>query len=92
MQIDISTAFEGLGGAVTAICGIYAAVRRVSKGYKSRKEAYRQGILDQAKSEMDKVKEELENKIQVQPQSTNDCGFFNIKKFQSYPSLRANAD
>ena len=65
MQIDISTAFEGLGGAVTAIGGIYAALRHLKYSSQNKKNNYRNQILEEGKAEIDKVKEQLEERIRL---------------------------
>lgn len=63
MTIDIPTALEGLGGAVTAIGGVYAAVRHMKYSAQNKKDRYRQQILEEGKIEIDKVRDHLEERI-----------------------------
>lgn len=64
MVIQISTAFEGAGGAVTALSGIYAIVRKVISNSKNKKKAYREALLLEAKQEAEKIIRELSEKIE----------------------------
>ncbi len=59
------TTIESIGGAVTALSGIYATVRHFSLSFKIKKEQERKAILDKATEELTKVKTELEDKIKV---------------------------
>jgi hypothetical protein len=65
MVIDISTVFEGAGGAITACGGLWAGYRHIRYSMQAKKDKYRQDIIDQAKEEMAKIKVGLENRIKV---------------------------
>jgi hypothetical protein len=65
MVVDISTLFEGAGGAITAVGGLWAGWRHIRYSLQAKKDKYRQDIIDQAKEEMTKIKVVLENKIKV---------------------------
>jgi hypothetical protein len=65
MNIDINT-FVGISAAtITAVGGLYTAFNRISFNIRHKKEVYRQAIIDQARSEMAKVKQDLEKKIDL---------------------------
>ncbi len=76
MVIDIGMAGEAVGGAVTAIGGIYAIVKRLMTNSKRKKEDYRNSILKEAKQEVNKLEKELEEKIKkvnFEVQDLRDC-------------------
>ena len=60
MQIDIGTAAEGIGGAVTAIGGLYGAAKHFINRYKKHKEKYREDVLKEARADLDRVSLALE--------------------------------
>jgi metal-responsive CopG/Arc/MetJ family transcriptional regulator len=62
MSIDPNTLLA-ITGVITAIGGGIATLQQVSRSFKKRREAYRRAIIDQAKEEMDLVKQLLEVKI-----------------------------
>ncbi len=63
MVIDIGMVGEAVGGAVTAIGGIYAIVKRLMTNSKRKKEDYRNSILKEAKQEAQKIVDALEDKV-----------------------------
>lgn len=63
MSIDPNVAVEGAVGAITAIGGIYTGFRHILSNYKKKREKYRQSILEEAKLEVERVRQDLENKI-----------------------------
>jgi hypothetical protein len=63
MTIDVYTACEAIGGAATAIGGVYTACHKLMARSKKKKEAYRQALLKEAKEEAEKIKDDLESKI-----------------------------
>jgi chaperonin cofactor prefoldin len=62
MIIDTSTLLEGLGG-ITTLLSAYKGLDFILSKLKKKKEAYRRGILEQAKAEVDVIKRDLELKI-----------------------------
>lgn len=63
MQIDLSTAAEVVGGAVTAVGGIFTLIKQVVASSKKKDEHYKQMILNQASDKIQQVKWELEERI-----------------------------
>ena len=63
MIIDIGTACEGLGGAVTAVGGLYAIVKRLMANSKRKKEEHKEVILNIAKEEAERIVGLLEDKV-----------------------------
>lgn len=63
MTIDVTTALEAAGAAVTAIGGVYGLIRHVVASSRRKKEEYRDSILKRAKEEMSRIEAELEEKI-----------------------------
>lgn len=63
MTIDLALACEGLGGAVTAVGGLYAFGKRLIANSKRKKEEHKQAILEQAKEEAQKIVNSLEDKV-----------------------------
>jgi formylmethanofuran:tetrahydromethanopterin formyltransferase len=63
-MIDPNIALEAAAGAITAIGGVYTAVKKWIKHSADKKEKYKQDILSQARSETEKFKVELEEKIE----------------------------
>lgn len=82
-MIDPNIALEAAAGAITAIGGIYTAVKKWIKHSSDKKEKYKQDILREARRETEKFKSELEDKIEkleleVETQKQNiykDIGF-----------------
>jgi hypothetical protein len=63
MTIDIPTTLEAAAGLITAIGGVYPAISHYKAKVKKNKELYRKEILDQAKTEMEKIEKDLKDKI-----------------------------
>jgi hypothetical protein len=63
MQFDVPTMVEALGSLVAVIGGLYTTYRHISLSLKIKKENEKQAILDEAKTELDKVSIELNEKI-----------------------------
>jgi hypothetical protein len=63
MVIDISTVFEGAGGAITACGGLWAGYRHIRYGIADKKERYRAAIIAEAKEEMAKVEAKMSVRI-----------------------------
>jgi len=82
-MIDPNIALEAAAGAITAIGGIYTAIKKWIRHSADKKEKYKQDILKQARGEAEKIRRELEEKIEkleveVETQKQNiykDIGF-----------------
>ncbi len=62
MVIDSSTILT-TAAAVTAIGGAVATIQHIYMNFKRKREHYRQSIVDQAKNELDLMRQSLEIKI-----------------------------
>jgi hypothetical protein len=62
-MIDPNTALEAGAALVTAIGGLYGAVRAIIARSKRKREEHKQEVLAMAKAELVLVKENLESKI-----------------------------
>lgn len=63
MQFDLFTTLEAIASFVAVTGGLYSAYRHISLTLKIKKENERKAILDQARSELDKVSSHLNEKI-----------------------------
>jgi len=63
MVIDISTLFEGAGGAITAVGGLWAGWRHVRYGMADKKEKYKAAIVAEAREEMAKIESKMNVRI-----------------------------
>ena len=63
-MLDVNIALEAGAGAITAIGGIYTFIRRWIHHSQEKRDKYRQDILHHARAEAEKVREELDEKIQ----------------------------
>lgn len=63
-MIDPNIALEAAAGAITAIGGIYTAIKKWLRHSAEKKEQYKQDILRQARNEANKFRMELEQKIE----------------------------
>ena len=63
-MIDPNIALEFTAGVITAVGGIYTAIKSWIKHSQAKKEVYKQDILKQVRGETDKIKEEFEDKLQ----------------------------
>lgn len=63
-MIDIDTTLEAMAAIITAIGGIYTAIRKWVKHAETKRQQYKDDILNQARSEAEKIRQELEDKIQ----------------------------
>ena len=63
--MDLNTMIGIGAGIITACGGIYSGFRRLSMNLKIKKEREHQAILDKAAEEMDRIKSNLEEKIQA---------------------------
>jgi len=63
-MIDPNIALEAAAGGITAIGGIYTAIKKWIRHSTDKKEKYKQDILKQARSETEKIRRELEDKIE----------------------------
>ena len=62
MGIDLGV-LAAVVGVIPAIGAIYGGVTHLTRKAAFKRETYRQSIIDQAKLEADKIKEELDEKI-----------------------------
>ncbi len=63
MQIDPVTLITVVSGVVASITAVWAAIRKIVLARAIRQESFKNQILEQAKLEAERVKEELESKI-----------------------------
>ena len=63
-MIDPNLALAAIAGSISVIGGVYTAIKKWVNHSKTKKEAYKQDILKQARTEANKIKEELEEKIE----------------------------
>jgi hypothetical protein len=64
-MLDVNTTMEAAGTLIAAVAGAYTTIQHVRSRMQKKKEKYRQDLLDEAKEESRKFKEELEIKIKA---------------------------